>query len=556
MPARLRVTCLTAAILTPIAAGQVPKPPAEPRAFAAHPFAIPRGAVTTVAIRGVSLQQATALTVAGEGVSARVVKAEAEPVAQGEPPPATPVDRVVVEFNVAPAAAEGSRAFRVVTSQGVSNEIPIRVASHDVADEAAAKDGALARFPATVAGRLERRGETDLYWIEAEAGQELTFEAFSGHGPFDPGLALLEPSGSWFDPKRLNRIAFNDEPLFFPGLATDARLTHRFAKAGKYALQVRAFSGQGGPDFVYELRISPGAAPTAKLHPKRKPGWDERTFTRGLSRDWIEQVARRGGGKLDPAGFEVYRATPTTVVKLPAVVEGRIDKPGAVDRVRVPIDKAQDLVIEIETPDVAMPLFTPVVRLVEPSGLEVVTSLYTKRNNNGLYMMKMVQPKTTVAVRAPGDYFLEIRDITQDRAGLDYRVMIRPRIPHIGRVEVQEDRIHLRPGESKKLTIIADREEDYDGTIAITAEGLPPGVSAIPAADPDPERPPLPNGGKLERYTPKQQRTVLLLMAAPDAQPTPLPVVVRVVVRPVVDGKVAEAVEVREVPVMVLKGAS
>jgi hypothetical protein len=31
------------------------------------------------------------------------------------------------------------------------------------------------------------------------------------------------------------------------------------------------------------------------------------------------------------------------------------------------------------------------VRLIAPGGGEVVTNVYTKRNNNGLYMMKMIQ---------------------------------------------------------------------------------------------------------------------------------------------------------------------
>ena len=45
---------------------------------------------------------------------------------------------------------------------------------------------------------------------------------------FDPALTIYEPSGSWFDPERLNRIAYNDEPVWVFGKPTDAYLVHRF----------------------------------------------------------------------------------------------------------------------------------------------------------------------------------------------------------------------------------------------------------------------------------------------------------------------------------------
>ena len=120
------------------------------------------------------------------------------------------------------------------------------------------------------AGRLSRRGEADYYTFRAEAGQTLTFEVISGLpqiasagsaatvANFDPSLSIYDSEGSWFDPKRLKRIAYNDEPMWVFGRPTDAHLTHRFAKSGTYALRVEAFAGQGGPDYSYQLKIAPG----------------------------------------------------------------------------------------------------------------------------------------------------------------------------------------------------------------------------------------------------------------------------------------------------------
>ena len=120
---------------------------------------------------------------------------------------------------------------------------------------------------------FSRRGEADYYAFRAEAGQTLTFEVISGLpqiasagsaatvANFDPSLSIYDSEGSWFDPKRLKRIAYNDEPVWVFGKPTDAHLAQRFTKSGTYLLRVEAFAGQGGPDYSYQLKIAPGEAP-------------------------------------------------------------------------------------------------------------------------------------------------------------------------------------------------------------------------------------------------------------------------------------------------------
>src|SRR6185503_4590145 len=108
----------------------------------------------------------------------------------------------------------------------------------------------VAQVPAVYSGRLTRRGESDYYAFHADAGQVLTFEVTSGFPQiaaagsaatvpnFDPALTIYEPAGSWFDPKRLKRIAYNDEPVWVFGQPTDPKLVHRFDRAGEYLLRI------------------------------------------------------------------------------------------------------------------------------------------------------------------------------------------------------------------------------------------------------------------------------------------------------------------------------
>ena len=335
-----------------------------------------------------------------------------------------------------------------------------------------------------VNGRIAKKGEVDYYRFDAHAGETLSFEAFSGFSAFDPSITILEPSGSWFDPHRLNRVAFNDEPLYFPDFSTDAKLVHRFERGGSYLVSVAAFEGQGASNDVYQLRISAGAGTTPSLRTLPKPGWQEHTFTRRVSADWLKQLRERGALAPSADNLETFHAVEGTVkplpaMKVPGIVEGVISRPGETQRIAFHIKDAQDLVLEVETADATIPLFNPVVRVLDATGREVVTNVYSQLNNCGGYMMKTIQPKTLVSLQATSDYSLEIHDVTAGAAGTNfaYRVLIRPQIPHIGKVEVEQERINLAPGGAKQISVAIEREENYSGLVALTVEGLPPGVS-------------------------------------------------------------------------------
>ncbi len=549
--------------LHPLASSETTKPPIEPRVYSVYPLGDRPGSTYEATVRGVTLREAQAIWFESASIHARVDRTGHDP--ESDPHASTPTDFVTIHVTIDSAAKPGSYPFRVVTKQGVSNAISMRISGDRTVLEPEALTGdpdhapRLSDFPLVVNGRIAKKGEVDYYWIDARPGQEMSFEAVSGFSGFDPSLAILEPSGSWFDPNRLNRVAFNDEPLYYPDFSTDAMLVHRFERGGRYLVSLTSFEGQGSPNNVYQLRISLGRCAAPLLHALSKPGWQEHTFTRHFASDWLDRLRERGDPLKPQEALQTFTAvkesaTSLPMMKVPGIVEGVVSEPGETQKIAFRVEGAQDLVLEVETPDATVPLFNPVVRVLDSAGREVVTNIYTQLNNCGGFMMKTAQPKTVSSFHGDGNYTLEVHDITTDSAGpsFAFRVLIRPLVPHVGKVELEQERVNLQPGAAKPLSVTIEREESYSGLVALSAEGLPPGVQAVAGSEPEEEKPPLMNGGKVDRYFPKRQKSVLLLTAAPDAPLTAMPQMARVVVRPLVEGKVAPPVATELVPVMVV----
>jgi hypothetical protein len=542
-------------------------PGADPRAVSIFPFTGQRGVAFTATVRGANLKDARAAYLETEGLRVTVESAAPEVVPPGMPKPRTPMDAVRIRVETAPTLPPGRYPLRLVTPSGVSNALPLLVTGEDVVSEPSGSHELpetavpVPALPVTFSGRIDTRGESDFYVFDARAGETLTFQAISGlpsigapggnANGFDPSLSIYESAGSWFDPKRVNRIAFNDEPLWVIGRATDAHLVHTFAKPGRYYLRLEAFSGQGGADYGYQLKIQRGAVPPDA--PPVKDDWEERSYQRKLSSNRLNELAARGGKPQTQKSIETYRMGGE--FKLPATLEGAIAKPGEWHRAKFRADGPADIAIEVETPDTAPPLFNPVIRMLDSNGEEVVTNVFAGRGACTGALTKGLVAKAIFPLRNPGEYTVEVRDVTADLAAPDfrYRVQIRPQIPHIGGVRIEEDHINLAPDGARTVRVSFDREEDYRGAVAVQVENLPDGVTALAAADFEPDKDPPPYPGKRERYVPRTERTVVAFTAAKDAPLMTVPRAVRITVRPVMDGRPGPVIASKQIPLMVVE---
>ncbi|HUS06632.1 MAG TPA: hypothetical protein VMZ52_10065, partial [Bryobacteraceae bacterium] len=252
---------------------------------------------------------------------------------------------------------------------------------------------------------------------------------------------------------------------------------------------------------------------------------------------------------------ETYRAGPEPALfKIPGTLEGALAQPGETHRARFQLDKPADVAIEIETPAAAPPYFNPIFRLLNPAGEEVASNVFAGKGACSGAMNKSTQAKTILALRDTGAYTIEIRDATADLAGANfqYRVQVRPQIPHVGQIKIDADSVNLTQGQGKVIRVAFDREEDYRGSVIVSAESLPPGVSAMAGGDFEPDKDPPPAVGKRERYTPRTERVVVVLTADAEAPASVEPQEIRLVVRPLVDGKPGEVLSSKIVPMMVL----
>ena len=543
----------------------------DPRILSVYPFTGQRGTAFYATARGEGLAGASGATVGKAPFHITVEGVTPEAVAPGNSRRKA-TEQVKLRIEIPPDAKPGRYPIRLIASNGVSNAISIHVSDYaqNLEPEGAheTRDSAIpvSSLPAAFSGRMTRRGEADYYSFRAEAGETLTFELVSGFpqtaaggsaatiANFDPALTIYEPAGSWFDPARLKRIAYNDEPVWVIGKPTDAHLIHRFEKAGDYLLRIEAFAGQGGPDYNYSLRIAKGDLPPS-WGQGSAGGSDDRSWSRRLDGTRLAKLAERGGKNDAQPQIETYRASAEPVpVKLPATVEGALAQPGELHRARFRIDKPADIALEFETPGAAPPFFNPMFRLLGPAGEEVASNVLAGRGPCSGAMTKSLQPKTILPLRDIGEYTLEIREATADLAGPDfrYRLQIRPQVPHVGRVQFDADVINLAQGEAKMVRVNFDREEDYRGAVLVSAEGLPAGISAVAGADFEPEKDPPQNIGKRDRYTARSERIVLVFTAAADTPVLAQPREIRLVARPVVDGKAGSVLAMKTIPMMVI----
>ena len=288
------------------------------------------------------------------------------------------------------------------------------------------------------------------------------------------------------------------------------------------------------------------------------------------------------GTNPDPTVFEEKEPNggrdQALAVSLPALISGSIEAPGDVDFFRFQLSAGQTLVFEVETPRVSPPAFSPSLKVLDSAGHQLFDNKHRKialTRQDPIFLVELLklhlpdrgscsigslaffeslEAKMVAEFGVAGEYTLQIGDLTSEQGHSvhAYRVLIRPAIPHVGELELEGDRINLTRGQVRTLKVTTGLEEGYSGQVALSLEGLPPGVAPLTGTEVELPSPIGPTTESRKSFLGFSEKAVILLRADEQAPLTDIPVRVKVWARPALDNELGARLPVGEFPLMVI----
>jgi hypothetical protein len=393
------------------------------------------------------------------------------------------------EVRIAADAPLGPRRGRLWTSEGAASglafvvgELP-EVIEDEIDGDPVPVD---VRLPVTVNGRIFPREDLDVWSFTARKGERITAEVLAARigSPLDSRLRVLDTQG---------RVLAENDDAFGPD-----SMAHFTAPAdGAYRVQIDDANRRGGQNYVYRLTLTAGPH-IDRVYPLGGRRGSKVQFTpegAGVTGGLVEAVLPAdgprdyrhrfpvGGRPSNPVRLdlddlpEYLEAEPNDepaqarLVTLPAIVNGRIDRPGDVDCWRFAARKGQALVLELRARQLGSPL-QGVLRVCDAAGKELA-----RGGDAGN------PPDPTLPFTAPADgtYCVRVADRFRTRAGpaFAYRLRLAPpaATPDF-RLHLAADVLTLRRPGAVKLRVSAERLGGFADAIPLTVEGLPAGVRA------------------------------------------------------------------------------
>ena len=345
--------------------------------------------------------------------------------------------------------------------------------------------------PVTLNGTL-RGAERDMYRVYGKGGERRVFEieARRSGSAIDPVLRILDGSG---------KLLARSEDA--PGAGLDARIEFTFPNEGYYYVEVHdaRFSKQAQNyyrlkmgsyqffDGVFPLGGRRGEVASVSFEggnasAAKKSSIDLRTLPE--HRDLVPTVPP--GGSETPivfaVGDEPEVMEPATPVQAPVVINGRLDKPGQVDKFRVNVTPGDALLIEMQARELGTSRIEGIITAYGPDGKKL-DSAGDKPLPEDVFAVQGTS-------RTSSDPFLNLkvpdgaREITlavedlAERGGphFGYRLSVR-KIAEDFRLSLASPLVNIPAGGTAVVNVAADRR-GYNGPIQLSVDGLPAGVKA------------------------------------------------------------------------------
>lgn len=466
----------------------------EPAASYIFPAGGQRGTQVEFRVGGLLLHDGAAFEMIGPGVTASPRITPTETVWFEGPLIPLPASQQKEDYPkdyagataIASDAAPGLRYWRLATSQGATPAMKFVVGELPEVIEKEAEghaEAVLVTLPVTINGRIFPREDIDEWSFTARRGQTIRAEVHSARlgYPLEARLVLVDPAGK--------PLAENTGSL-----TEDACLRATVSADGTYTLRIHDVNFSGLQHFVYRLSVTSGphvervyplggrrgaatrfelsgqalpAEPVEIALPADAPRYDRRRV------DIAGQPSNAFTIELDdlPEQLEAEPNDAPSQVSpraVPAVFNGRIDKPGDVDCWAIAMKQGQPLEIDLRASRLGSPL----------DAVLVVFDAHGKELARGGESASL-----RIGASADTTYTVQVADGFASRGGAEFAYRLRiaaPSAPDF-QLNVAGDAVTVYRGVQAKLRVTSQRLGGFTGAIKLDVDGLPDGVTVAAA---------------------------------------------------------------------------
>jgi hypothetical protein len=413
-------------------------------------------------------------------------------------------ESVRVRITLASDALLGDRELRLNTPNGLTNplkfcidELPeISKTGRDLARATTPAAPTEITLPTIVNGQISPGG-IDRYTFQAVKGRRIVFAAKAREllpyisdavpGWFQAAIALRDTKGK--------EVAYADHFLFHP----DPAFSYEIPEDGTYTLEIHDSLFRGREDFVYRIAMGElpfvtgifplggkiGSRTSIELH-----GWNLAATkavenTKSKPAGVYPIVARRGewGSNAVPFAIDALREISEKEpndrrqnaqrVRVPVIVNGRIDHPGDIDIFRIDARAGDELVSEVTARRLGSPLDS-LLRITDASGKEL--ALNDDFEDKGAALLThQADSRLRVKFLAAGAYYIYVAD-TQGKGGADYAYRLRIGGPQPDfELRVTPASVNARAGTTLPVTVHVLRHDEFAGEIDLRLKDGPPG---------------------------------------------------------------------------------
>ena len=410
-----------------------------------------------------------------------------------------------IEFLVEPKSdvPPGVYPVRIESPKGISNVLLFTIGTFPEVTEEESRPYArpnlndsietaepIQSSPVTVNGTL-RGPERDVFRVYGKAGERRVFEVEARRcgSAIDPVLRILDGNGK--------QLAISDDA---PGAGLDARIDFTFPREGNYYVEVHDARFSKQTQNFYRLKMGSYAYADGifPLGGKRGEATEVTFFGANLKtpvKTMVDLSKVAPENRLTTVALPDSPVLPVTfavsdlpeligpiegALPIPSVMNGRLAKPGQIDRYKMPVEPEETLLFELQARELGTSLLEGTITVYDASGKKL-DSAGDKPLPEDVFAVQGSSRTSNdpfLNIKVPKDVHeitVTVEDLAERGGPLyGYRLSTRKEAEDF-RVAVAEPYVNIPAGGTAILNVVADRR-GYDGPIQLTIPDLPQGI--------------------------------------------------------------------------------